>query len=290
MPLTASLLDDRGAVMVSGDDARSFLHGLLTNDVEHLALGQARHAALLTPQGKILFDMFVVATEEGFLLDVGRALVAEFVKRLTFYRLRAKVTITDLSGETVVAALWAGEPALPGETVFADPRLAGLGSRAVLPAAEASDLLQAAGATIVPPEVYHDHRIVLGVPEGGKDYALGDTFPHEADMDQLGGIDFAKGCYVGQEVVSRMQHKTTVRKRVVPVTVPGVGLIGGAEVTAGDLVVGHMGSSTAAGGLALLRLDRVEDALAKKTPLMAGGFEVKVVKPAWAKFQVPGAA
>jgi folate-binding protein YgfZ len=276
--------------MVSGAEATAFLQGLLTNDVEHLAEGEARHAALLTPQGKILFDVMVIRTEEGYLLDAGRALTPDLAKRLGFYRLRSKVEIADLSADHVVAALWGEAVSMPHEVLVTDPRLPRLGQRAVLPATEAEGLLAGTGATLVPFEAYHDHRIALAVPEGGKDFALGDTFPHEANMDQLNGLDFKKGCYVGQEIVSRMQHKTTVRKRVVPVTVPGVRLIDGAEVTMGEIVIGYMGSSSRAQGLAMLRLDRVADALTSGTPLMAGGFEIKALKPAWATFDVPGAS
>lgn len=290
MSARACVLPDRGVVMVSGAEATGFLQGLVTNDVEHLGDGAACYAALLTPQGKILFDFIVIRTEEGFLLDVTRALSPELAKRLTFYKLRSKVDIADLSATYGIAAVWDESVSLPNEVVVTDPRLARLGQRAVLPAADAEGLLAGTGATLVPFEAYHDHRIALAVPEGGKDFALGDTFPHEANMDQLNGIDFKKGCYVGQEVVSRMQHKTVVRKRVVPVTVPGVRLIDGAEVTMGAIVIGYMGSSSRAQGLAMLRLDRVADALAAQTPLMVGGFEIKAMKPAWAKFDVPGAA
>jgi hypothetical protein len=285
----ASILPDRGLVMVSGADARAFLQGLVTNDVERLAPVAARHAALLSPQGKILFDFIVIAIEEGFLLDVTRSLAPDLVKRLSFYKLRAKVDLADLSDGHVVAALWGAALDLPGEVMAADPRLPELGWRAVLPAAEAEAILAQAGARIVEAEDYHAHRIALAVPEGGKDFALGDTFPHEADMDQLHGIDFAKGCYVGQEVVSRMQHKTVVRKRVVPVTMPGARIVDGVDVTVGEVVIGYLGSNTRARGLAMLRLDRVADAVAAGTPIMAGGFAIEVEKPAWARFEVAGA-
>jgi len=290
VPLSSSLLEDRGVVFVSGADAPGFLQGLLTNDVEGLEPLAARHAALLTPQGKILFEIMVIRTEDGFLLDVQRALAPDLVKRLTFYRLRAKVDLADVSDSHGVAALWGGTADLPDDILVDDPRLPGLGQRAVMAREGAGERLAAAGAALVPADAYHAHRIALAVPEAGKDYAIGDTFPHEADMDLLGGIDFRKGCYVGQEVVSRMQHKTAVRKRVVPVRLGELRPMEGVDVMMGEIGIGYMGSSVAGRGLAMLRLDRVADAAEKGVPLIAGGIEVAAVKPAWAKFDMPGAA
>lgn len=290
MLLSAALLNDRGVVGIGGPEARGFLQGLVTCDVEALEAGAARHGALLTPQGKILAAFIVVAAAEGFLLDVAKALVPDLVKRLTFYRLRAKVDIADRSAEIAVVALWGGTPSLAEGTTVADPRLAALGFRALLPSATAEMLLRSAGATFVAPEAYDAHRIALGVPEGGRDFAFADAFPHEADMDQLHGIDFAKGCYVGQEVVSRMQHRATTRKRVVPVAIEGEAPPEGAEIRMGEIAIGTMGSSAAARGLALLRLDRVADAIAAGVPVTAGAARLRPLKPAWASFDVPGAA
>jgi folate-binding protein YgfZ len=287
--LKASVLPARGVVFVSGEDARGFLNNLLTSDVEHLEPVAARYAALLTPQGKILFDMIVLATEDGFVLDVARALIPDLLKRLGMYRLRAKVEIADHSGAHAVVALW-GAPVPALEAIAApDPRLAELGWRAVMSIEEADPLLAEMGAERATPEDYDGHRVGLGVPEAGRDFMLGDAFPHEACMDQLGGVDFKKGCYVGQEVVARMQHKTVVRKRVVPVALPEGRPAEGAEVRAGELPAGFMGSSAGERGLAMLRLDRVADAIAAGQPLTAGGVPIRPLKPAWARFDVPGA-
>jgi tRNA-modifying protein YgfZ len=275
----ASLLSDRGVVRVTGLDAGPFLHGLLTNDIEHLPEGGLRYAGLLSPQGKILFDMFVhAAGEDGYVIDVARALAPDLVKRFGLYKLRRKVTIEDASATLAVAALWGGDAAPADALVADDPRLPGLGRRAVLPAEGAAEALTAAGATLVPPADYHAHRISLLVPESGRDFAIGDTYPHEADMDLLAGVDFKKGCYVGQEVVSRMHHKTTVRKRVVAVRVPGVRPVEGVDVVAGEVAVGYMGSSNRDFGLAMLRLDRVK---AADGGLVAGGLAVEAVIPPW---------
>lgn len=154
----------------------------------------------------------------------------------------------------------------------------------------AEDALIGAGATLVDERDYHRHRIALAVPEPGLDYVLAETFPHEADMDQLGGIDFKKGCFIGQEVVARMQYRGTARTRVVPVVAADGDVLaeGGLPVLAGDKVVGTMGSSVEGRGLALLRLDKVADALAEGLTLTAGGIALKPVKPAWATFAFPG--
>jgi folate-binding protein YgfZ len=143
------------------------------------------------------------------------------------------------------------------------------------------------GATLVAPAAYEAHRIALGVPRGGLDFAYGDAFPHEADMDQLGGVDFAKGCYVGQEVVSRMEHRGTARSRAVPVRYDGAAPAAGAAVMAGGRQVGIIGSAAAGHAVALLRLDRVAEAVSRHEPLAADGVPIHLVKPDWARFAIP---
>jgi folate-binding protein YgfZ len=275
----ASFLSDRGVVRVRGPDAADFLHGLLTNDIAHLPEGGLCYAGLLSPQGKILFDMFVhAAGEEGFVIDVARGLAPDLVKRLGFYKLRRQVEISDSSDTFAVVALWGAVAAPAGALIAPDPRLPALGARAVLLVQGASEALQAVGAALVSENDYHAHRVALMVPESGRDFAIGDTYPHEADMDLLSGVDFKKGCYVGQEVVSRMHHKTTMRKRVVAVRIPGGGLTEGAEVVVGDVAVGYMGSSNRDLGLAMLRLDRIK---AAEGGLTAGGIALEPVVPPW---------
>jgi folate-binding protein YgfZ len=290
--MQAALLPERGVVKVAGDDARHFLNGLATNDIGKLTPGSARFAALLTPQGKIVVDFIVTeapaADGGGFFLDCPRALAPELVQKLKFYKLRAKVIAEDLSNALGVMAVWGGAPAASDYGLsYNDPRLAALGSRVILPPPQAGEAAVDLGAELVAPEVYDAHRIALGVPRGGNDFSYGDTFPHEADMDQLGGVDFDKGCYVGQEVVSRVEHRNSARSRVVPIAFD-VAPLAGLPVTAGDKAVGVMGSAHDGRGLALLRLDRVADAMASGTPLIAGGVAVRPVKPAWATFPWPG--
>jgi folate-binding protein YgfZ len=144
------------------------------------------------------------------------------------------------------------------------------------------------GATLVDAAAYEAHRIALGVPQGGVDFRYGDAFPHETDMDQLGGVDFTKGCYIGQEVVSRMEHRGTARTRAVPVRYDGTAPAAGAAVTAGDRQVGTMGAAAAGHAIALMRLDRVAEALAQGASLIADGTPIHLVKPDWARFAFPG--
>jgi folate-binding protein YgfZ len=292
--MQAALLPDRGVVKVSGDVAPTFLNGLLTCDTTGLVPGQARFGALLTPQGKIVTDFLIVQASAddggGFFLDCPRALAASLAEKLDFYKLRAKVAIEDLSAALGVMAVWDGAGETDYGLCFADPRLPALGMRVILPPETAAEAAADLGAVLVDAQAYQAHRIALGVPQGGSDFIYGDAFPHEADMDQLAGVDFDKGCYVGQEVVSRVQHRSTARRRVVPVVYEEPTPMAGLPVMAGEKEVGMLGSAGGGRGLALLRLDRVADALAAGTPLTAGGIAIRPVKPEWAKFAWPGEA
>jgi tRNA-modifying protein YgfZ len=274
MTQNAVWLSDRGVVRVSGPDAALFLQGLLTNDVEKLAPGEARYAALLTPQGKMMFDFLVTRLpgDSGFALDCDAASAPTLAKRLSFYKLRAKVEVVDESENEAVLAYWGEAPEnAPGAIVYADPRAAGLGQREILPRAKA----EAIG------EGRRDHydalRISLGVPQGGLDFAYGDTFPHDANLDLLAGVDFKKGCYVGQEVVSRMQHRGGVRKRIVRVQLNDEAARPGAAIVDGELPVGTLGSVSGRQGLALVRTDRAEEARGAGRPLTAGGIGVTLI-------------
>jgi folate-binding protein YgfZ len=296
--MKAALLPDRGVVKVAGDGARSFLHGLVTADILDLKPGAARFCALLTPQGKIIADFIVAEAPAehggGFFLDVQRALCGTLVAKLNIYKFRAKVIVEDLSAVLGVLAAWDGSGGTTkgGATKFglsfADPRLHALGLRVMLPPHLAAPAAAELGAALVDAGQYEAHRIALGVPQGGLDFSYGDAFPHETDMDQLGGVDFTKGCYVGQEVVSRMEHRGTARSRAVPVRYDGTAPAPGAAVTAGDRQVGTMGSAAAGRAVALLRLDRVAEAIACGEPLLAGGVPIHLVKPDWARFAFPG--
>jgi tRNA-modifying protein YgfZ len=291
--MRATLFSDRAVVRVTGDDAPHFLNGIVTGAVDNLATGTALFTALLTPQGKIVVDFFVVAIDPddggGFVLDGPAALADELVTKLNFYKLRAKVEIVPRP-DLVVAVFVDQAPPDDLGLVYLDPRHAGLGWRVVLPAERAQTSLAATTAQIVDPQSWQGRRISLGIPEGGKDFIYGDTFPHEADMDLLGGVDFHKGCFIGQEVVSRVERRDVARKRVVPVAFDGAPPEPGIEVRIGDRAVGYMGSAAGRLGLALLRLDRVDEAMKQGEKLSAGGVELQLVKPDWADFPFPGEA
>jgi len=304
-------LTDRGVVRVSGADARTFLDGLVTCDLDKVAPDRPRFGALLTPQGKLLFDFLLFEAPQdaggGFYLDCLRFMAPDLAKRLGFYKLRAKVAVEDLSETFAVVAGWGDAPA-PDDAIGLvgdDPRLPALGWRAIV-------AVQDAAALASPPEgeaesrearpgegesatpghgAYHAHRIALGVPEGGKDFLFNDTFPHEALMDQLNGIDFDKGCYIGQEVVSRMQHRGTARTRIVPVVYEdGFTAEPWSEVTAGERRLGKVGTGANGRGLVMIRLDRAADALAAGETIRAGGMPVRIEKPGFIGFPFPGEA
>jgi folate-binding protein YgfZ len=274
--MKAALLSDRSVLRISGDPARHFLNNLVTSQIEMLAPGDARYAALLTPQGKIVADFLVVAAPEsegGFYIDCPAELAAELVQKLTFYRLRAKVTIEK--SELAVLAIWdddktTQEPAARA-LLYRDPRLPALGLRLMIPPAAARDAAAELGATLVDAAEYDAHRIALGVPKGGVDFGYADAFPHDADLDKLHGVDFRKGCFVGQEVVSRVEHRGTARNRIVPIRFEGAAPPAGTAIMAGEKSVGIVGSSAGGLGLAMLRVDRAGEALSAGATLTAGG-------------------
>jgi len=272
-------LEDRGIVAVTGGDAATLLDGLVTNSLDRLAPGRAIHTGLLSPQGKILFDFFVFPTADGFLIDIARAAAPDLVKRLTFYRLRADVAFENRSETLVVAALWPAPDRMPGGVIAApDPRYPALGLRLILPPIRLAEI---PGET-VDAATYEAHRIALGVPAAGRDYTIGDTFPHEALYDQMGSVDFRKGCFVGQEVVSRMQHRGTARKRAIRIAA-SLPVEPGTEIRAGDAAIGTVGSSADGLAIALVRLDRAGEASAAGTALKAGAATVTIDLPEWVR-------
>ena len=260
--MPSSFLDDRGVLRVSGAEARGFLQGLFTCDVERVAPGNPAFGALLTPQGKIIVDFVLSEQDDAFWLDVPAQLAADLLKRLRLYRLRAQIELTDLSETMGVQAIWGEEPLPAGAQP--DPRHASLGARLI---AERATLATNPGERAA----YEAQRIACGIPQGGADFAYGEAFPHEANMDLIGGVDFKKGCYVGQEVVSRVHHRGTARRRILPAALAGAAPAPGTPVLAGEAEVGTLGSTAGAHALASIRLDRAEDARAAGTPLSAGG-------------------
>ena len=296
--LRYTLLEDRGVLALEGADARVFLQGLVSNDVNKAGPSRAIHAALLTPQGKYLHDFFVVEFAGALLLDCERARLADLKRRLGLYKLRAQVTLADRSDTLAVAVLW-GEGALsalslpdeagtaralPSGVVFADPRLAAVGARAIMPKNDLRATAQAAGFGESDAGDYDRARIGLGLPDGSRDLEIEKAILLENNFDELNGIDWSKGCYMGQELTARTKYRGLVRKRLMPVAIEGPAPAFDAPVLLGDQEAGEMRSSLNGVGLALLRLEKVEQALASGTPLTAGEAKLTPRKPAWAKF------
>ena len=281
--MKAAFLPDRGVVKVNGDGARDFLNGLVTSDVTLLRPGLGRFGALLTPQGKITADFLVTEAPAGhgggFLIDCPRALAQPLTDKLGFYKLRAKVAIENLSDSLGVLAAWDGDPSVIPDLAFTDPRNPALGWRVLLPEALAQKTADLIGAELVDSAAYEAHRIASGVPRGGLDFIYGDAFPHETNMDRLHGVDFEKGCYVGQEVVSRMQHRGTARTRTVRIVLENFSPEPGTTILAADKPVGTLGSTAGQNGLELIRTDRVAYALAAGVPLTAGGLAIRLADP-----------
>lgn len=256
------LVEDRAVVALSGPDARSFLQGLITNDIDKLTPGKPIYAALLTPQGKILFDFLIVDDGAGTIfLDCAAASRDALIKRLSMYRLRSKVEIVSRD-ELAVFASWDGSP-LPG-TSFDDPRVPALGRRAIGPAANAE-------------HGHLAHRLALSVPEAA-DFGSDKIFALDAGLDELHAISFDKGCYVGQELTARMKHRGTARKRLLLVQGDS-SLTTGGDLRANGHSLGEIVSVHGTQGFALVRLDRLAEA--GNAPIEVGGNRVSIVKPAW---------
>src|SRR4051794_16803097 len=281
--MKAALLSDRGVIKVGGEAARDFLNGLVTTDVGLIQPGLGRFGALLTPQGKIIADFLITEAPSGlgggFLIDCPRALAQGLADKLGFYKLRAKVAVENLSSGLGVVAAWDGDPAVKPDLAFADPRDPALGWRILVAEELKQKVADSIGADLVDSAAYEAHRIAAGVPRGGLDFMYGDAFPHETNMDRLHGVDFDKGCYVGQEVVSRMQHRGTARTRTLRLILENSPPEAGVAIVAGDKPVGTMGSSADGMGLGLLRTDRAADALDAGMPLTAGGIEIRLAEP-----------
>jgi hypothetical protein len=266
--MTIARLDDRAVLEIAGPEARDFLQGLITNDIACLGEATPLYAALLTPQGKILFDFLLFADRGGILLDCTRGARETLRKRLSMYRLRAKVEIAPRDDLAVFAG-WGGESALPAPV---DPRLAPLGHRAILP----SDSVAPTGDA----KAYLAHRLELGVPEGA-DFGQDRIFALDADLDELHAVAFDKGCYVGQELTARMKHRGTARKRLLSITaLDGAALpANDTSVTVNGVELGSLTNSYGSRGFALIRLDRLEDAAGAS--IDAGGVPVRLSKPSW---------
>ncbi|WP_129565869.1 YgfZ/GcvT domain-containing protein [Agrobacterium tumefaciens] len=272
--MPSAFLADRRLIRVTGTGAEEFLNNLITADIENLPAGEARAAALLTPQGKILFDFLIWRDGGDYLIETGAAEQDALLRRLTMYKLRAPV---DLKVETVegVSVFWTETTPVAG---VRDGRFAKAGIDLFrLPGASASGDVAA----------YDALRVDHGIAESGRDYALQDAFPHDVLMDVNDGVSFRKGCFVGQEVVSRMKHRGTARRRVVTVSAGGALPASGTEITADGKPVGTLGTVCGNRALAIVRIDRIADALASGTPLLAETVPVTVALPAWSGLSFP---
>jgi folate-binding protein YgfZ len=274
-------LRDRATLAVAGADAGHFLQNLVTTDLSALKEGEALPGALLSPQGKILFDFLVSRTADGaFRLECRADVADDFVRRLMLYRLRAKVTLAV--APTSVAVMWIEDGKAPEHPRgLADGRFPGTVARRYDPPLPEADATE---------DDWNAYRIAHGIAESGGDYALGDAFPHDVLLDQVGGVGFQKGCYIGQEVVSRMQHRGTARRRVLIARSEGPLPATGAEISAGGRVIGALGSVSGDEGLAVVRIDRVKDAMDRGDAIVAAGVPITLTIPEWARFSYPQSA
>lgn len=292
------LMEERGVLAIEGAEARAFLQALVSNDILRVSDEQAVYAALLTPQGKFLHDFFVAAWGEGLLLDCEAARLADLKRRLTLYRLRSKVTLSDRSkvlavavahGEGAAGALALAEVpgtarVLDGGVVFVDPRLAEAGVRAILPREAAPALLEAAGFSAGSRDDYERRRIALGLPDGSRDMEVEKAILLENGFDELHGVDWQKGCYIGQELTARTRYRGLIKKRLVPVKVEGPLPPPGTSVHAGEREVGQIRTGAGDVALALLRLEALDHAEGNPGRLTAGEATVVPQKPHWASF------
>ena len=293
-----ALLEDRGLLAVQGPDRAEFLQGLVSNDVEKAGPDRAVYAALLTPQGKYLFDFFIIGLDDALFLDCERARLEELKKRLTVYKLKADVTLDDRSGDFAVSALygegWAEAAGLEasagtarpfaGGIAYSDPRLPEAGGRAVVPASGAGRAFETAGFTATDAADYDRMRLGLGLPDASRDLIVEKSILLESGFDELNGVDWDKGCYMGQELTARTKYRGLVKKRLVPVALAGPPPEPGTPVMLGESEAGELRSSAATGnggiGLALIRLDALEN----PAELKAGDVPVTPRKPEWADY------
>jgi folate-binding protein YgfZ len=281
------VLKDRGVLAIAGPDRVSFLQGLVSNDTTRVSDQRAVYAALLTPQGKYLHDFIMVESGETIWLDAEAARLVDLKRRLSIYRLRAKVTIEERT-DLAVAAVFDGAAfglsseagaarALDGGVSFIDPRLAALGARAILLREEIRPVLTSTGAVETGFAEYDRLRLSLGIPDGSRDLVLDKSILLESGFDELHGIDWDKGCYIGQELTARTKYRGLIKKRLFPVQIDGPAPEPGAIITSDGQDAGEMRSSRAGLGLALLRLE----AMSAADKLQSGPSSIAPMKPDW---------
>src|SRR5438477_1919837 len=288
------LLDGRGILAVSGPDRLIFLQGLVSNDVEKVMPDRAVYAALLTAQGKYLHDFVMAASGEAIWLDAEAARLADLKRRLSIYRLRAKVVIDEMPDLAVAAVFGDGVcaalnlPEQPGAArpfaegvALVDPRLAALGARVMLPRAEIGNVLAEAGLAETDFAAYDRHRLALGVPDGSRDLVIEKSILLESGFDELNGVDWQKGCYIGQELTARTKYRGLIKKRLFPVRIDGPAPPPGTIINGDGKEAGEMRSSRDGLGLALLRLE----AVAEGGPFSSGSTVISPVRPNWIRIE-----
>jgi len=289
------ILEDRGLVTVGGEDSADFLQGLISNDIKKVSPDRAIWAALLTPQGKYLHDFFVTDIGGVFHLDCEAARLMDLGQRLSRYKLRARVdlgigdglVVAAAFGESAVEALGlsleAGAArAMGGGVVFVDPRFAAAGARAILPQETAAETLEQNGLACVTAADYDRQRLEVGLPDGSRDLVVEKSLLLESNFDALNGVDWQKGCYLGQELTARTKYRGLVKRRLMPVEIDGAAPEPGTQILLDGKDAGEMRSARGTHGLALLRIEQIEKAAAGGGSLRAGAARLTPRKPAWA--------
>jgi len=296
MSPVAVLLPERGVLRIGGDDRVSFLQSLVSNDVRRAAPDRALYAAFLTPQGKFLHDFFIVDAGGALLLDCEAARAGDLAQRLSRFRLRAKVVVEDTGSSFLAAAVWGGDglcavglegqPAgaarpFAGGVAYVDPRLSEAGARLILPREGAEAALRERGFVLAEAEAYDRHRLALGLPDGSRDIEADKGLLLECGFDELGGVDWEKGCYLGQELTARTKYRGLIKKRLVPVDIAGAPPPPGTPVLNGEREVGEMRSGRDGRAMALLRLEAIASGAGQ--PLLASGVRITPAVPFWMK-------
>ncbi|MBO1038982.1 YgfZ/GcvT domain-containing protein [Brucella pituitosa] len=277
-------LSNRALVQITGEDAEKFVQAVITTNLDKLGADELKPGALLAPQGKIMFDFLVSRIENGLLFDMPAGIAADFAKRMTLYRLRAKAEITQ-SPESLVSVCWQTDSASSESDSIRQS-----GKRDTRFPEELNVLrIYGKAGDISDESAWIALRAEYGIAEGEADFAYNDVFPHDINFDQTGGVTFPKGCFIGQEVVSRMHHRSTPRRRVLvaksDTPLPAMGT----PVTVNGREIGTLGSSSGKIGLALVRIDKVKDALDSGTAIMAGEVEITLLLPPRVAFTFPTA-
>jgi folate-binding protein YgfZ len=293
------ILHDRGLLKISGDDALDFLQGLVTNDVSKAKPERALYSAMLSPQGKYLYDFFIIHMNGELTIDCEAGRLGELKRKLNMYKLRSKVELIELNKDFIVAAFIGDNVAdalqlnngegvaksFLGGVAFIDPRISSIGGRAVIPRENAREKLTEVGFSVGNLEDYESLRLSLGLPDGSRDMVVDKAILLENGFQELNGIDWEKGCYMGQELTARTHYRGLIKKRLMPVQIEGPLPAPGTAVMFGDKNVGEMRSGNAERGLALIRLEQFKDVSKNGEGFSAEGTTLHPVKPGWAEFK-----